>query len=534
MHRTMSLRTQLLVLQLAIVLATITIVAAVAMRMQEAQIRDSYEQQMIGVAQSVATLPTIVNAFDDPEPAAVIQPIAELIRTASGVTYVVVTDDTGIRYSHPDPERIGHMVSTDPSEPLSGRTYVGTQTGTMGESWRVKVPIYRGGEIIGTASVGTLETTLREDLDDDLPELFGWLLGAGVVGTLGAVWVTRLVWRRIYRMEPEEIASLREVRDAMLHALGEGMVAIDEHDRVALVNSEAARLLGLDDDAIGRPAAEVLTTALTRVLESGDDGEQLVLVGERIIYAQVNRAEVDGRRVGSVLIVRDRTDVHALVRDLDGARDLTQALRAQAHEFANRLHIISGLIELGRSQDAVAFISRSSVSAGADRHAVAPQVQDPDVVALMLAKTITADERGVRVDLDPASIIGPDGTTDAVTVLGNLVDNAVDAVGTGGTVRVSIRREDGVTVLQVSDNGAGIAPSERERIFLPGYSTKGAGRSSRGIGLTLVAEVAARRGGSVTVDDEPGGGVRFTVTLPPPRLAAMSAGVAPARADRDD
>lgn len=522
----MPLRLQLLVLQLVIVLVAIATVGVVALRMQSAHIRDSYEERMIGVARSVSTLPSVVEAFDDADPAAVIQPIAELIREGTGVTYVVVTDTAGIRYSHPNPDRIGEMVSTDPSEPLAGRTYVGTQTGTLGESWRVKTPLTRDGEIVGTVSVGTLESTLRADLDEDLPQLLGWLLGAALVGTAGAFSVSRLVWRRIYRMEPEEIASLREVRDAMLHSLGEGMLAVDEHQRVALVNSEAARLLGLEDDVVGRPVEDVLDAALLAVLgRAGDDGDQLVLVGERILYARADRATVDGRQVGTVLILRDRTEVQALVRDLDGARDLTQALRAQAHEFANRMHVVSGLIELGLPEDALAFIARVGGSAAQGGHGTAHGVHDPDVAALVLAKTATAHERGVQVMLDPASVIEPDGTTDAVTVLGNLIDNATDAAGPGGTVQVHLWRDGRCTVLRVSDDGPGVPAEDRARIFDAGFSTKvPRGRSTRGIGLALVQQVVHRRGGEVAVVDAPGGGATFRATLPLQRITATSVG----------
>ncbi len=525
----MSLRQRLLLLQVAIVVLTIGVVGGVALRMQEAQIRDSYEERMIGVAQSVATLPAIVAAYDEPDPSAVIQPIAEVIREASGVTYVVVTDAQGIRYSHPNPDRIGEMVSTETSAPLSGRVYVGTQTGTLGESWRVKVPIFAEGEVIGSVSVGTLESTLREDLLDDLPQLLVWVLGAGLAGTLGAVYVQRLVWRRVYRMEPEEIASLREVRDAMLHGLGEGMVAVDEHGRVALANDQARQMLDLPDDCVGRPAGEVLDEALRGLLTArGEGGDKLVLVGEQILFARVDRAVVDGRDVGSVLLLRDRTEVHALVRDLDGARDLTQALRAQAHEFANRLHVVSGLIELGRPDDALAFISQAVGSAATSRYEALPGVTDPAVAALMVAKTATAHERGVELVTDPDAEVEPDGTTDVVTVLGNLLDNAVDAAGAGGTVRVSLARQGATAVVRVSDDGPGVPAAERERIFEPGVSTK-SGRRTRGIGLTLVRQVVTRRGGTICVEDAPGGGACFVVTLPPPRIAATSRALEAAR-----
>lgn len=520
MRRTMSLRSQLLLLQVAIVVLTIGIVGGVAVKMQSAQIRDSYEERMIGVARSVATLPSVRDAYSDPAPAATIQPIAEMIRAASGVTYVVVTDTEGIRYSHPDPRRIGEHVSTDPSETLAGQTYVGTQTGTLGQSWRVKMPIRSEGEVIGMVSVGTLEATLRSDLLDDLPQLLLWVLGAGLVGTLGAVYVTRLVWRRIYQMEPEEIASLREVRDAMLHGLGEGVVALDEHGRVALVNDEARRLLDLPEDVVGSEARTVLDGALHDLLGSGGGAaDRLVLVGEQILFARADRAVVDGRDVGAVLLLRDRTEVQALVRDLDGERDLTQALRAQAHEFANTMHVVGGLLDLGRHEDARTFITRTGGTGGPGRYAELPGITDPAVAALLLAKTATAHERGVLVQVAPGATLAPDGTTDAVTVLGNLVDNGVDATGRGGTVLVELAQQGATSLLRVTDDGPGVAAADRERVFTSGFSTK-AGPRTHGIGLALVHHVVTRRGGSVELTEAPGGGACFTVRLPAPRIAA--------------
>jgi len=521
MIRRVSLRTQLLGLQLLIVMTTVCLVGVVATLMQAAQIRESYQQQMIGVAQSVATLPSVVEAFDSPDPKATIQPIAELIRQASGVTYVVVTDDEGIRFSHPNPDRIGERVSTDPSVPLSGKMYVGTQTGTLGESWRVKLPIRdEDGTVIGSASVGILESELRADLYDYLPGLAMWLVGAVLVGTLGAVWVSRLVWRRIYRLEPEEIASLLETREAMLHGIGEGLLAVDDQERIVLVNDQAVRLLHLDPDAIGRQAEEVLEPSLLALLRAdGETSERMLLAGEQILLGQRSDAQVDGQTVGSVLILRDRTELLRTLRELDGARDITQALRAQAHEFSNRMHVISGLIEMGRTGDAMEFIARAGHGGSLTRASVAPGVANPDVVALLLAKTTTSEERGVHLVVDPASEVGEDGSADLVTVLGNLVDNAVDACAPAGTVEVSLRQDEHGTLVTVQDDGGGILEADRDRIFESGWSTKDAS-GSRGIGLALVQRVARRRGGDVTVCASASGGARFDVHLPHPAARA--------------
>ncbi len=502
-------------LQLLIVLIIVLVAGSVAVRMQEQQIRDAYQSRMVGVARSVAQLPSVVEAFDDPDPSVAIQPIAELTTQATGVTYVVVTDDVGLRYSHPNPDMIGKMVSTDPSVPLSGETFVGTQTGTLGESWRVKVPIWgEGGRIIGTASVGTLESTLDADLQEDLPELVGWLVIAALAGTAGSIWISRLIWRRIYRLEPEEIAGLLETRDAMIHGIGEGVVAVDEQGRIAVLNDEAKRLLDLGDDAQGELARDVLEPALDRMFGAAGDTDETVLVGERVLLARASDAVVDGRRVGSVLILRDRTELHQLLLDLDGARDVTQALRSQAHEFANKMHVISGLLELGHTNQAVDFISRSGHGGSVVAGEQSPGVTDPDVASLLMAKSTICAEKGISLIVEEGSTLNPDGTTDPVTVLGNLIDNAVEAIGSNGVIQVRLQADAHGCSISVADNGPGIPEELQDLIFTSGFSTKeSAGAGSRGFGLALVQRVAQRRGGAVIIEESELGGAEITVTL---------------------
>ena len=511
----MSLRSQLFFLQLFIVLIIVLVAGSVAIRMQEQQIRDAYESRMVGVAQSVARLPNIVEAFDDENPSETIQPIAELIAQATEVTYVVVTDDAGIRYSHPNPALIGKLTSTDPSIPLSGKTYIGTQTGTLGESWRVKVPIFdSAGTVIGMASVGILEATLRDDLYDDLPELLGWLVAAALVGTAGAIYISRLAWRRIYQLEPEEIASLLKTRDAMLHGIGEGVVAIDDGGGIALLNDEARRLLEVDDAAVGRQAASILGPDLARMLESSGESDETVLVGERVLLARANDAIVDGQKVGRVLILRDRTELHQLLLDLDGARDVTQALRIQAHEFSNKMHVISGLLELDRTEQAVDFISRSGHGGSVVSGDQFPGITDPDAASLLMVKSTISAEKGIQLIVDEKSTLAPDGTTDPVTVLGNLIDNAIEAIGSNGTIHIRIRSDADHCTIVVSDDGPGVPDADRHRIFEAGLSTKDAAQpGARGFGLALVQRVALRRTGYVTAEKSALGGAEFTVRL---------------------
>lgn len=528
----MPLGAQLLLLQVGIVLATVLVAGTVVVQYQKAQIRDSYRQQVLTVAKSTARLPSVLDAYDDTDPSATLQPLAELLREASGVTFVVITDIRGVRYSHPDPDRIGEMVSTDPSSTLAGETFVGTETGTLGTSLRAKVPVRDGsGRILGAASVGILESQLSADFQAQVPDLGAWLGGAALLGSLGSVLVVRLVRRRIFGLEPEEIARLLETREAMLHGIREGLLAVDERGRVVLVNDEASRLLGLDEGVVGLPAAEILDAAvLPLVQEDHVVADELVLSGERLLVANRTSAVVGGRRVAEVLTLRDRTELFTAMRELDGQRTLTNTLRAQAHEFSNQLHVIQGLIELGRGEDAIDFIDRFGGGRLIDGSALT-SVADPAVTALLLAKAAVAQEHGVAVTLDPASELPIGGGDDVVTVLGNLLDNAVDAAGAGGQVGVHLgTTSDGGVVIRVDDDGPGVADEDRERIFDAGVTTKRRpdAEHGHGIGLALVARIAARRRGSATVTGSPLGGARVEVRLQVSALPASAAAPVPA------
>jgi len=521
----MTLGMQLLLLQVAIVLTTVVGTGVTAMLLQEQQLREAYQDRMIAVAQSVAGLPVITEAFDDADPSATIQPVAEVIRRASNVTYVVVANDLGIRYSHPNPDRIGEKVSTDPAIPLSGQVYVGTQTGTLGESWRVKVPIFdTDGDVMGQVSVGILESELRADFLGGLSGLLIALVVAAVVGVIGSAWIGRLIRRRIYGLEPDEIRAMLETREAMLHGIREGLVAVDDAGRIVLMNDAAARLLDIADpgSVLGSPVEEVLDRELARFIASGEDRESPVLSGERVLLVHGDRVRVEGREVGSIAILRDRTELERMLRELEGAQGLAEGLRAQSHEFSNKLHVVSGLLELGHVDAAIAFIQRVGSGGALSSLDENDGLSDVEAAALVLAKRSRAQELGLTLELDAGSHLdaarGEVPRTDLLTVVGNLLDNAIEACVLGGRISLSIRDdlERGIVVVRVDDDGPGVPAERRTEIFEPDVSGKSPapGKARRGIGLTIVQRVSARLGGTAAVEDSPMGGARFTVRLP--------------------
>ncbi len=509
-----SLGTQLFVLQMVIVLLTVVGTATVWVSHTRRQLDEQYEQRALAIAESVAGLPGVREAFDDPHPEATLQPIALSIQKATGADYVVVANRDQIRYAHPTASLIGQKLSTDGTEVLTtGEEWTGVQTGTLGTSVRGKAPIFGlDGQIIGLASVGILEQTVAAELADALPPLIWTVCGVLVLGSAAAAFITRRVRRQTFGLEPKEIAGLLEQREGVLHGVKEGVVALDLDGRMTLINDAAHELLGdvggsLDDLPAGDRLRDVM---------AGDDvGEdRIVLRHGRTLVLNRTPVEVRGQLRGWVVTLRDRTELIRLSHQLDEASNTTDMLRAQAHEFANRMHTVVGLLELGEHEMAVHYITESA--GGRYTTDIREQVKDPTLAALLLAKSAQAAERGAALRLaDDASV--EEGTLgdphDAVLVVGNLVANALDALDDrGGTVEVCVRTSEEGLHVRVSDDGPGVAADLAEEVFREGFTTKAAQSGPRGLGLALTRQACLRRGGWVKVHNERG--AVFTALLP--------------------
>lgn len=517
-----TLASRILALQLGIVVIVVAAGAVASMWLAREQLDRSYAERSLAVADAVAALPDVREAVLAGDPDGVLQPLAEEIRTATGATFIVITDDEGIRFTHPNAERIGERVSTDPDPALQGGRWSGTQEGTLGVSVRGKVPIFDGaGDVIGIVSVGFLQAQLGTELVAQLVTLAAYLAAALALGTVASLFLARHLRRQTFGLEPAEIASLLEQREAVLHGIREGIVAVDLEGRVTLVNDEARRLLALEPDAISRPVIDVIPAGriqdvLLGVLERPD---LLVVTGGRVLVANRMPVYVRGELTGAVVSFRDRTELAEVSRELDGVRTVTDALRAQAHEFSNRLHTIVGLVELGRHGEAVSLSSEDATTHQELVEMLLGRIGDPTLGALLLAKAVVASERGISLRISDDTLVVTElaNVRDLVTIVGNLVDNALEAVASTSSaerwVEVSVRDEGDAIHVRVADSGPGIPDSARDRIFEEGFTTKESGtHPMRGIGLALVSQVVRRLGGEISVMNEPG--AAFSVRLP--------------------
>ncbi|MFZ4208383.1 ATP-binding protein [Streptomyces griseoincarnatus] len=511
---------QVLLMQVAIAAGVAVLATGLFLAPLGEQLDDQAMRRALAIAQTTAQQPQIAEDVraTEPTPDGPVQREAERIRQATGAEYVVVLDHRGVRWSHTDPGRIGGLVSTDPGEALAGREVMEIDEGTLGRSARGKVPLRDAdGEVIGAVSVGIAYDSVRARLIHAIPGLLAYAGGALAVGALAAWLISRRVQRQTRDLAFSDIAALLAEREAMLHGIREGVVALDRDGRVRLLNDEAQRLLGIGEEAVGSSPDEALGAGRTAdVLAGRVTGTDLLTVrGQRVLVA--NRMPTDDG--GAVATLRDRTELDQLGRELDSTRGLIDALRAQDHEHANRMHTLLGLLELEMYEDAVEFVGEVVGDHRATSEQVTERIRDPLLAALLVGKATVAAERGAALRLSDRSRL-PDRLVDPrglVTVVGNLVDNALDAVaGTpDARVEVELRAEGRTAVLVVRDTGPGVPPERRELIFTEGWSTKEPpGHRERGIGLPLVRRLAYRHGGDARVGEAPGGGAEFTVVLP--------------------
>jgi two-component system, CitB family, sensor kinase len=388
---------------------------------------------------------------------------------------------------------------------------------------RAVTPVRDGDEVVGLVSAGLRVEAISRRVEDQVTALVGVAAGALALGAVGTYVVNTRLRRHTHGMNTAELSRMYDYHEAALHAVREGLLMLDGRYRVALINDGGRELLGVAGDVVGRPVADLgLPAPLTgALLAPGPRVDEVHLTARRVLV--VNTSPVSGgERRGTVVTLRDVTELQSLMGELDSERGFVQALRSQAHEAANRLHTVVSLIELGRAEEAVGFATAELELAQALTDQVVAAVREPVLAALLLGKTAQANERGVELVVSSDSRLD-DGllpralpTRDLVTILGNLIDNAVDAAqgSTPARVTVTAHTEGGELVLRVTDTGAGVDPAHAGLVFQRGFSTKPSGPGGRGLGLALARQAVTRHGGTLTAAENGGGGAVFESRLP--------------------
>ena len=477
-----SIARRLFVANLLIVLAFIAIVGTATF----VDARDrSYEEagrRMTGVAAAVAANPLVLQAADTPDPSALLQPYALDVMAGSGADFLTIMAPDRTRWTHPRDEELGRPYIGSIDAALRGEVFTEVTAGTLGPSVRTIVPVKdAAGNVKALVAAGVTVRTVDVALSGRLPALLALGLALLVGGSL-ASWLLGRYLRRVTRgWGPEQLAQLFAYYESVLHSVREGLILIDTKGRVVMYNDQAAELLGLEprgsgDDPSRPPSLSDLPLAesLKDLFESGRTAhDEIHLTGPRIVV--VNQGPAVGpdspgpRRpavFGTVATIRDRTEIESLGSELETMRTLSDALRAQTHEHANRLHTMVSLLELGRTREALEFATKDLELSQQLTDEMVSSVDEPVLSALIMGKAAEANERGVKLTLATAGSASVAGLAvqDLVTILGNLLDNAIDAAADGAApkqVELTVESDAEGLDITVQDSGSGRRPGSR-------------------------------------------------------------------------
>lgn len=510
---------------LQIVVIAVIVLAGGALAMVDAR-RDGDEaarQQVVGIATSLADSPSTAAAIDSGQATAILQPVTEAVRRDTGVAFITIMAPDGTRFTHTDPRQIGgHYLGTiEPA--LRGEVFSEVYTGTLGPSIRAVAPVRdASGDIVGLVSAGITQQTLAQRWRSQIPVILA-IAATALAASMAGVWaIRRRLLRQTHGLRPDELRVMYEHHDAILHSVSEGLIVLDR-DGVALANDEARRLLAL---APGPVDPGDLPQFLRTYAPGARD--EVHVTDDRVLV--VNRSPVEGTTVrdgrrSEVVTIRDRTELQGALGELTSLKVLTDSLRSQAHEAANKLHTVITMVEMGRPEEAVKFATEELELSQRLVDRLSESVGEPALVALLLGKTAQADERGITLTVTeethlPISADDAQDSADVplsgqemVTVLGNLIDNAMDACDRDDPwVEVTVNFDDDELLIRVADSGPGMDADTFRRAMQRGYSTKSDGANGHhGLGLALVAQVVKRHNGTLTADVTYGSVVEATV-----------------------
>ncbi|MEZ6874488.1 sensor histidine kinase [Enterobacter sp. KBR-315C3_2022] len=486
--------------------------------------RDDVKDTALGIARTLADSPEIKRGLMQPPQADIIQPIAQAVTKRNGLLFAVVTDMRGIRYSHPNEALLGlHFIGDDLPPALEGKENVSVNRGVLDEALRVFTPVYDDQhDQIGVVVVGISLKKVEEQITRGRLNAVWTILFSILMSSL-AIWgLVRILKRILFGLEPYEISALFEQRQAMLQSLREGVVAVDIQGRVTMINHAAREILllpsGQHADSSGKPPHAALLASLREVSQTGvarKDHE--IGCNGRLLLCNMVPVKSQNRVIGAISTFRDKTEISQLMQRLDGMVNYVDALRAHTHEFMNKLHVILGLLNIKRYDKLEEYILQTAQNYQTDIGTVQRKIKSPVIAGFLLGKINRAKEAGITLTLADECHI-PDTANEEqvavlVTALGNLIENALDAMADQpeGEITLLLHYQNGWLSCEVSDDGPGIDPEHLDDVFIRGFSTKG---ENRGVGLFLARQQIQNLGGDITVESEPGVFTQFFVHIP--------------------
>lgn len=522
-----SLQKKILLLTLSLSFLIILLLTLYYTYMNGKQIAEDRGRLALELSKSISFMPSIIEAFELENPSATIQPIAEKIRQETGAEFIVVGNKEGIRYSHPLESEIGKkMIGGDSERAIeNGEYYVSEAKGSLGLSMRGKSPIFNtNGDVIGIVSVGYLVEDINQQIFRDISkELFISLI-ALITAIAGSYLLAKSIRKDTLGLDPYEIANLYKIKNAVLHSVQEGIFSVDKNGVITSMNQRAKKLLGIKGSVRHSQVDGLFPSQyLYDVLKSGESHfDKEIIWKDKTIIVSCTPIFDEKSVIGVVAVFREKTEIEQMINALSEMKTYSEDLRAQTHEFTNKLYVLSGLLQLGEYEEAIEMIQGETSVLEFQNQIVFEQIKDTKVQAILLGKLGKASEKKILFDIDSESYIDklPEHITlsQLTLILGNIIDNAFEAVF--NTVKPKVKffatdlGED--IIFEVSDNGKGIPEEDMSSLFERGFTSK-VGENPSGYGLSNADEAVKELGGIIEVQSAQENTL-FTVYLPKKQL----------------
>ena len=521
--RQWKLSTIIIIFVCIVVLISLVITSILIGNTVKNSIHETAEEKAEAVSRTTAQSNIVKRGLKDKSKEQQIQRYTSEIKSATDVSFIVVMDMNSIRKSHPNSDLIGKKFQGgDESPALKGKEIITESKGTLGKSLRSFTPIYDNGKQIGLVAVGIPIETVNEAFASGMRDIFIGLIVGMFFGIIGAYLLARYIKKILHGLEPAIIAKRLEERNTMLQSVHEGIVAVDKEGKINLINKSATQIFkraGLAENPIGLKINEYLdSTQLHNVVELGrpEVDEEQNINGVKIL---VNRVPlyVNNQIVGAISTFRDKTEMNRLSEQLVGVKTYAETLRAQSHEFSNRLHVIMGMLQMENYEEVKQYI-REIVSFSVQENVnIATQIKDAALAGFLIGKLSLAREKNIELTIHINEIV-PEPydnqlTHEIITVIGNLIDNSIDALANQNSkiIKVKLNYTQQKLKIDITDSGEGLSSHMQQKIFEKGYSTKG---DNRGYGLYLINESVKKLNGSINIDNDSDGYTKFIVEIP--------------------
>lgn len=521
--RQWKLSTIIIIFVCIVVLISLVITSILIGNTVKNSIHKTAEEKAEAVSRTTAQSNIVKRGLKDKSKEQQIQHYTSEIKSVTDVSFIVVMDMNSIRKSHPNSDLIGKKFQGgDESPALKGKEIITESKGTLGKSLRSFTPIYDNGKQIGLVAVGIPIETVNEAFASGMRDIFIGLIIGMFFGIMGAYLLARYIKKILHGLEPAIIAKRLEERNTMLQSVHEGIVAVDKEGKINLINKSATQIFkkaGLAENPIGLKINEYLdSTQLHNVVELGrpEVDEEQNINGVKIL---VNRVPlyVNNQIVGAISTFRDKTEMSRLSEQLVGVKTYAETLRAQSHEFSNRLHVIMGMLQMENYEEVKQYI-REIVSFSVQENInIATQIKDAALAGFLIGKLSLAREKNIELTIHINEIVPEPHdnqlTHEIITVIGNLIDNSIDALANQNSkiIKVKLNYTQQKLKIDITDSGEGLSSHMQQKIFEKGYSTKG---DNRGYGLYLINESVKKLNGSINIDNDSDGYTKFIVEIP--------------------